>query len=57
LLRGGSVQTLGVAHDTNAAYSLAIVGGTGRYAGSRGTMTVTDALKAVAHYMLELTPR
>jgi hypothetical protein len=54
VLRGGTVQTLGVAHDTNAAYELAIVGGTGSYSGARGMMTVTDALKSVAHYDLEL---
>lgn len=50
VLPDGTFQAEGLAFDTDAGYTLAVVGGTGAYFGARGEMRVTDATKAVAHY-------
>ena len=42
VLRDGQIAVQGVAGDAPPA-TVAVVGGTGRYAGARGTMTVTEA--------------
>jgi hypothetical protein len=54
ILPGGRLQATGVTRDGNGRYTIPIVGGTGDYTGATGTLSVTDAAKAVAHYEVDI---
>ena len=55
VLAHGAIQVAGLGHDSDAAEALPIVGGTGKYTGASGTMTVTDSTQSTAHYVLRFT--
>jgi hypothetical protein len=54
ILGSGQIVAEGLARDGNRAYTIPVVGGTGRYARARGTFRVTDAAETVAHYEVRL---
>lgn len=51
--RNGEIVTLG-AHPTVARFATAVVGGTGRYVGARGTMTVAPGARRTERVTIEL---
>lgn len=51
----GTLQAQGFQGSTNAPVAMAIVGGTGAYAGASGTMTTSDENTAAEHYQLSYT--
>lgn len=53
----GTLQAEGFQGSTNAAVAMPIVGGTGVYVGATGTMTTSDELTKVEHYLLRYTLR
>lgn len=53
--RVGSLQAEGLQGSTNAPAAMPIVGGTGAYTGATGTMTTSDELTSVEHYLLHYT--
>jgi hypothetical protein len=55
ITRIGSLQAEGLQGSTNAPVAMAIVGGTGAYTGAAGTMTTSNALTSVEHYLLRYT--
>ena len=54
VLDRGRIVALGLARDGNRTYTIPIVGGTGDYETASGTLRVSDATKAVAHYEVRL---
>ena len=56
-LRDGRIHWGGVARHSDKPYVFPVLGGTGAYAGARGTMTVTEDMKAeVARLRVDLLP-
>lgn len=56
-LRGGRIHWGGVARHSDKPYVFPVVGGTGEYAGVRGTMTVSEDMKnEVARLRVDLLP-
>jgi hypothetical protein len=54
VLATGQIVAQGLARDGNRAYTIPVVGGTGRYARARGTFRVADGAESVAHYEVRL---
>lgn len=49
-LRNGTLVVAGDAHPTHSPWTAAVVGGTGAYAGARGTLHVSDGPGGLAEY-------
>lgn len=54
-LRDGTIKVSIPSHDPAEVLSAEIYGGTGRYAGATGSLTISDAMRKTSQYRLSIT--